>query len=124
MSPRILPPDVYDALELSALAFDGIGSVFTWDVDGHTPRCLIGHIETLAGTQWRSEHSVQVGELRVALLAAFDAKTMLGVAFKGNDSAFTRDEQYAGTRLPWAEYCRRLNIVRGETPSAGDAVST
>lgn len=42
-APRVLPADVYDALEFSALVYGGIGAGRSFD--GPVPVCLFAHAE-------------------------------------------------------------------------------
>lgn len=119
----ILPGDVYDALHLSALAFGGIGAGMfcvegdaPWDsapirTGNGTPVCAIGHAIFLDG-QYRGPNC----------LADVVGNAMGGGAV--NDGAFAPGEG----RIPFREWCRRLNVVpdyavprkpkaRGKSPS-------
>jgi hypothetical protein len=99
---RVLPPDVYDALELSALAYGGIGGGAYVDRENDSafspaiaPRCIIGHARWLAGTGGPVE----------------DAIESIGIDPHVNDEVILSGNH---ERISWAEYCRRANIVRGE----------
>lgn len=93
----MLPADIYDALELSALAFGGIGRGIDWlnDSEGATcPICVHGHANYLEdGTDAISR-------------ALYEA----GISRYENDKRIVG----SGGRISWATYCRRGNIVRGE----------
>jgi hypothetical protein len=92
---RTLPADVYDTLELSALAYGGIGHGQLYTEFGNResgPCCALGHA-----------YLADVGrDMENALLAA-------KIDGAKNDAAFRADEG----RISFAEWCRRLNVVRG-----------
>lgn len=100
MSPRVLPADVYDTLEFSALAFGGIGkdSYYVFAADRATilgPCCAAGHLAFARGDDadyWAhmllQEHDCGPDE---------------------NDGAIRDSED----RISFPEWCRRLNVVRG-----------
>lgn len=97
----VLPADIYDALELSALAFNGIGhGRFDdgGDDDGTLcPRCVHGHAMFADNNA-----SGAPSDLTDALWRA-------GLTYGTNDMIVGQ-----GERISWDEYCRRGNIVRGE----------
>ena len=101
---RILPADVYDALELSALAFGGIGGDLMYD--SHRPRCLLGHIEFCDRGN---------GEMERAVRRAFGGDVSL---VEQNDPAVERINKRRGTypsaRVPFDAWCKELNVVRGK----------
>lgn len=110
---RVLPADVYDALELVAEVFGGIGAggmaVFgsgNWSalIDGTArPNCAIGAAYFLDGNF--------TGETREALRA-------VDITTAANDNAVARLNRMAGreqtTRVSFADWCAELHIVRGE----------
>jgi hypothetical protein len=109
---RVLPADVYDTLEFSALVFHGIGqpNVFTDARNFGTggcgePVCILGH--AAFATDTNSGFHNRIG---YALHAA-------GVAGRISDETVRRINarkkvsQYA--RVSWEEFTRELNIVRG-----------
>jgi hypothetical protein len=102
---RVLPADVYDALELSAEAYGGVG-VHHWfeDVAGENiPCCIQGHGFFVDNGY---------GDVLRALTSAFDGHSFSVVS--ANDGCFTIEERTAKARIPFAEWCDRLNVVRGE----------
>lgn len=92
---RVLPADVYDAFELSAFAHGGIGGGKAFDYLGH-PVCILGHRDHICGSL----------PGRNAVDRALESA---GLGIDLNDEHTPLD----GSRISWAEYCRRLNIVRG-----------
>lgn len=110
---RILPADVYDTLELAALAYGGVGqgSWTTVGVDGEVvPVCAHGLAEFADNTAFLDHSS----PLRMALRLA-------GVTIEANDTTVrnwqARHKANSLTRMPWDEYCAALNIVRGNPGS-------
>lgn len=104
---RVLPADVYDALELSALAYGGIGagSWSQWGGDmAGAPYCAFGH----AG------HLDAFGCHTVAEALA-DAR--IGVCT--NDNAVIRINTRAGmpgmNRVSFEDWCAELGVVRGDS---------
>jgi hypothetical protein len=95
---RVLPADVYDALELSALAFGGIGAG-SWGEEDE-PCCIVGHAVTVGipGVEYWTSDALEIGE-------------------RANDAAVERINSRLGlpsrTRVLWADYCAELNVVRG-----------
>jgi hypothetical protein len=88
MNKRIvLPAVVYDTLEFSALVYGGIGSGEWWD--GDAPVCYVGHI------------------------AAAGVNDCHGIDERMNDEAVAGKFGKVAPRIPFAEWCRRLNVVRG-----------
>lgn len=125
---RVLPADVFDYLELSALVEDGIGhATFSNRLPG-TPRdygtvtpgtfrpcCIHGH-----GGQTKSAGLTDV-EKREIVAALTDA----GIGFAANDDAVIAILAQRGVtldttpgfylqRVTWDEYVAELNIVRGD----------
>lgn len=112
-APIVVDPDVYDTLELSALAFGGIGRVYYCE-NGHqfghepdaVPRCIVGH-GRVAGIP-----SVNHG-LPGTLFSSED-----------NDTAVARINQRLGkrssSRVSWRAYCAERNIIRGDAADATD----
>jgi hypothetical protein len=101
MKPRVLPADVYDTLELSALAYGGIGGGMYFeygaaDFRPKGPLCAIGHIAfAMPGEPPDNTWDA------VDLLWPIDSTD--------NDRAVGK----SGNRISFAEWCRRLNVVRG-----------
>jgi hypothetical protein len=97
-TPIVLPADVYDTLELSALAFGGIGCGQWFDpaigLKDYTPVCPIGHLVAARAIP---------REYGLTPWSAFGLNTLK------NDSL----ELPPGERIAFAEWCRRLNVVRG-----------
>jgi hypothetical protein len=107
MSKRVLPADVYDALELSALANDGIGAGFMYHHGNPlTPCCAHG----LASFATASEYDY--GPINEALFNA-------NIDGRANDAAVyainARKDPYgyADTNVTFEEWCAELAVVRG-----------
>lgn len=83
---RTLPADVYDTLEQSALKYGGIGAG-SYNRGGR-PVCVFGHA-----------HMAKLPDY--VLIEA-------GITEDINDAAIDGFE-----RIPFDEWCRRLNVVRG-----------
>lgn len=104
-APRVLPADVFDALELSALAFGGIGRgryAHGEDTDAlrdgsGSPCCVVGHCAMLTGEGVFGNEALR-------------ALSRIGIGEDENDDAVPK-----GRRLSWPAYCAKLNIVRGES---------
>lgn len=108
-----IPADIYDTLELSALAFGGIGAgTFTsLDDAGLVPFCALGHLGS--GTSIGYEHDYRAA--RVALREAFgEAGYTVTMA---NDAAVReinlRKGNPTAVRVTFEEWCEELNVVRG-----------
>lgn len=108
---RVLPADIYDTLELSVLAFGGIGRSNWWDRglvspddDEAIPCCLHGHAQ--------ASGIVPEGTYVAASLQAIE------VDIYDNDLAVTRinDRKKVDRdeRVSWSDFTRELNIVRGD----------
>lgn len=110
---RVLPADVYDTLEFSALAFEGIGS---WNVyarpapslpaDPNYTCCIIGHAIVAADDD--SQDNPIVRTLDTAQIDVIK-----------NDKAVNEINQRKGVsdldaRITFQEWCKELNVVRGE----------
>lgn len=98
---RVLPADVYDALELSALAFGGIGAGLwfegTTSRRGEIPCCVHGH-------------AIAVDD---ALFSRVGMELYrVNITMDANDAAVGR-----GNKIHFATWCRRLNVVRGTEPT-------
>lgn len=120
---RVLPPEVFDALELSALAFGGIGSRKMFERDPvrrepilDAPYCAIGLAwwsgiipdEALrVNSEYEGTHRISEGLFSGAVYAA------VGFSWEDNDRAVHGSE----SRITFREWCRRLNVVRGDTPT-------
>ena len=121
----VLPADVYDALELSALVHGGIGAeCFTVyeDTDDDTPPpplCVVGHAEFLDNT--RVGNQIQ-GPVVSALAAALEIESnAFGPLFAENDRAVRKlvngDETVQvrnNARVTWEQWCKETGVVRGE----------
>jgi len=104
--PRVLPADVYDTLELSALAFGGIGRGSYFDEDENseppvTPCCIHGH--GMVAGRLNPPRPWEESQVNDALWTA-------DIGVNTNDSIFQPDE----TRISFEEWCKRLNVVRGD----------
>lgn len=106
----VLPADVYDTLELSALAEGGIGygRFSTATVGGaEQPCCIIGHAKACDYESQRTEW----GTIWQALLRA-----EIGVSFNDRliSDAIGSVAANQGVRLSWDAYVKLGNIVRGD----------
>lgn len=104
---RVLPPDVYDTLEFSALAFGGIGGerttvTSTLGIDGSDPVCAYGHIRN---ADCDSGSSVALWRADIDMSAS-DCAVMRINRRKGR---FRLD------RVSFQEWCEELGVVRGES---------
>jgi hypothetical protein len=104
---RTLPPDVYDALELSAEVYGGIGQPWLYDYNTpadltgqHAPCCIYGH-------------ACHVGSVDIIGMLE-----KAGATGQGSDRAVRainrrkrRDEH---ARVSFADWCAELNVVRGD----------
>jgi hypothetical protein len=108
-----LPADVYDTLELAAHAFGGIGAGYYFDLDRTTgevlpnkPRCVHGVLGAAVG----QNHAYTWLNDRVRNLGLTGCK---------NDDAVEAINRRNGkgllSRVPFADYCQELGIVRGES---------
>jgi hypothetical protein len=103
MSERVLPADVYDALELSALAFGGVGGGDYSEGVDHNPCCIHGHAASACGGmpwQWTFLND------------------MIGVSTVTSDRAVARinarlEAAYEDARVPFSDWCAELGVVRG-----------
>lgn len=110
MTARVLPADVYDALDLSALAFGGIGGGRVKD-DCFTPLCAAGHARFLDS----GKANGRAGVVRDTLDAVFVGDDfVVGV----NDRAVAAINRRKGApsyaRVTFEEWSQELNVVRGE----------
>lgn len=106
---RVLPADVFDALELSVLAYKGVGQpavqVYDENCKGIGPCCIYGH------AIWAEDTNViYAGEIATALSRA-------GISGLESDEAIASINRRRGRdperRVSWPAYTRELNIVRG-----------
>lgn len=102
---RTLPADVYDALELTALAYDGIGQPDEFDSSG-APVCILGHA-AFAG-----------GDIYDSPLAESLRKAFAWIPGANSDEAVERINERRGKppqeRVPFSEWCKELDVVRGK----------
>lgn len=102
---RVLPADVYDTLELSALAYGGIGAGRAFDCPDGDPVCISGHIYFAAADLNDEE------EMRNALLLGHEAPIDV------NDPAVRRINRRRGAplnaRVPFDLWRAELGVERG-----------
>lgn len=95
---RVLPAVVYDTLEFSCLAFNGIGAGSFFF--GDAPLCYVGH---LAAAQ---------------VIRGVATREPFGISEDMNDKAVAvinrRKKVNGAFRVSWPEFTRELQIVRGE----------
>lgn len=108
---KTLPADVYDYLELSALAEGGIGAgTFsrTKDDGTRTCNCIHGH----SFVEYAGLAPGESGEVISALYGA-------DITYAANDEAVERINKglaaaFDWDLVPWDLYVKELNIVRGD----------
>lgn len=113
---REMHPDVYDYLELAALAFGGIGRGVFYDrtefgtVDENCPVCAHGF-------GFVAEEGNLIGETEVT-----QELSRLGIKYSTNDVAVREINERLGrdtyTRVTWPQYTKQLGIVRAEVTNA------
>jgi hypothetical protein len=111
---RILPADVYDALEFAALAFGGIGATeFAFDAHGGhvcgdssmavAPNCAFGYADWLDCGQCNRDDNAS---LRAA-----------GISAHLNDKVVeyynAKRRRRPESRIPFADWCAELGVERG-----------
>lgn len=111
---RVLPADAYDALELSALAFGGIGrgSYLDWGVDDgddpKAPRCIMGHAGWVVG----DIHVQSDGAVYSVLSRCLgQPETLNDDAVFAINKRLGRDDR---ARVSFKAWCRELDVERGE----------
>jgi hypothetical protein len=100
---RVLPADVYDTLEFTALAFGGIGRGiwYIYDMSDRivAPVCYIGHVE------FAEDRSNEMTYRKH------------GIGITDNDRAVLHINERLGrspnTRVTFKAWCKELNVVRG-----------
>lgn len=102
---KVLPADVFDTLEFSALVYGGIGGGSTREIDGVTPLCAYGHGYAATGPDDST---------------IFHALANAGLSASHNDTAVQRvnarrGEQYSYARISFENWCKELGVVRGES---------
>jgi hypothetical protein len=106
---RVLPDDVYDALEFAAEVYGGVGRGSWWRFAGpqdeYEPWCGVG----LA-------HFLDTGE---AELPVSTALCRTGLRESDNDEALV--DVPLLSRISFSEWCRRLNVVRASDAQAVQA---
>lgn len=113
MAERVLPADVYDTLELSALAYGGIGAGLLIRLD--EPCCAIGQMIE-AGVPINLPE--QYGDFPVYGFTARESDDAVEAinSLHGNTIDWRVGTwRRVGTwdRVPFAAWCHRLNVVRG-----------
>ena len=106
---RVLPAKVYDALQLSALMYGGIGAGVYTVVNTEVPVCMLGHLGARPNEATTPE--------------AMTMMTRLGFAIWDNDRAVKAINRRKGIpetllsafepRVTFEEWCAELGIVRG-----------
>lgn len=104
---RVLPADVYDTLELSALVWGGIGADAYHD-DRGCPLCVYGHAYSAVGPGETSTPA--------SVLSAFTNSRPISTG--NNDHAVHAINRRKGThlraRVTFEEWCAELNVIRGD----------
>jgi hypothetical protein len=109
VTTRVLPADVYDALELSALAYGGIGQPEIHR--GEAPCCLYGHLAEVSGTDsiWELRPEIDEALTRPELYGYVDGDTSDIAVRKINRSLGKPVE----SRVSFKQWCKELGVVRG-----------
>ena len=100
---RVLPADVYDTLEFSALVFGGIGRL-AWRAcgpHGTVPLCALGHatVADPTDTMRRALHAADI-------FAAENDAAVLSINLRKNSPR--------SARVSFGEWCKELNVIRGD----------
>lgn len=99
----VLPAHVFDTLELSALAYGGIGAEKASDVWG-VPLCVAGH-------------AYDAGMVPEGQLGAVTFLSWYGLSVRESDAAVwainRRRRRVPGARVPFAGWCAELGVERG-----------
>lgn len=110
VKPRVLPADIYDTLELSALAYGGIGAERLAVGRANRPFCAMGHLWAAS----TADFSWDGGPLPIPVLAAWDA----GIGGAVNDNAVRRINERKKrpkcSRVSFAEWCAELRVERAD----------
>lgn len=102
--PIVFDPDVYDTLEFACLAWGGIGRGRFYDVTktGKKPVCLYGLAHAAGVTPG---------------VAYWPCQPIPYISAHASDIAVQRVQGRLGlgwkARVPWTDYVKELNIVRG-----------
>ena len=123
---KTLDKDVYDALELSALAHGGIGADRTFDYSEFyadpTPCCLMGHVDMIAGRSLDEVGRVIDSNYfaRHEIIAALCTATGENYLVGFNDRHVRRVNAKRGlsddlsARVPFDVYMKEAGIERGD----------
>lgn len=107
---KVIPADVYDALEFSALAFGGIGGGCLND-SGGAPCCLMGHMDACSPME-SAEGYDGWQEMEAAVV---DPVWSLGTKNDHTVSAINARKMYPQyTKVTFEEYVAERGWVRGE----------
>lgn len=114
---RVLPADVYDTLEFSALVFGGIGAgpIYTNSEGGPCPVCAHGHLQLARGIDGRTaldDFMADRGPSRILVDAGIDGGESDVAVVRIN----TRKGHgtYCDGRVSFKDWCAELGVVRGE----------
>jgi hypothetical protein len=99
-SPKVLPASVYDRIATSAVVHGGVGSD-NWIDDRGCPLCIHGHAGATSGDQAQCLLAVNLWTYHNDLVVR---------AWKVANGYGAYQE---GPRMPWADYVRAMNLVRG-----------
>lgn len=107
---RVLPADVFDALEFSALAYGGIGAG-RW-TQGGAPLCAVGHAVVASGGHDGAVLMSDTFHAEIVLVAPW-----LAACEDENDRAVrainTRRKRERNARVSFADWCAELGVERG-----------
>jgi hypothetical protein len=105
MTARVLPADVYDALELSALVYGGIGAGwYYWPPMGvspgeEIPHCIFGHADACDG------EVIQPALMKVGIDTVVNDDAVHAVQ--------KRKPSMDTPRITFKQWCKELGVVRG-----------
>jgi hypothetical protein len=117
---RVLPDDVYEAIHLASLAFDGVGEGEATRLG--QPHCALGIAAWVATGDPMAFYNDQPGykEWKATEIGRAIEKT--GLTWGVNDGAM--HDVPMNSRIPFEEWCKRLNVVPASavTPSPDSPV--
>lgn len=113
---RVLPADIYDTLEFSALAFGGIGAgpIFTYGPRAEPcPVCAHGHLQLADGSdaqtamnRWLDDEGVSATLIKADIWGRDSDLAVEGINLR-------RDRRNIQARVTFEEWCAALDVVRG-----------
>lgn len=121
-STYVLPADIYDAYELSALAAGGISTALV-DPD-NTPGCLYGHRDFLTEDDPSANVVVSAALWSAGLYSGQSDRAVNRILRRQGRKPLRQFDwrpKRRSPRVPFAAWCAELGIVRGPHPVARNA---